>query len=172
MNIRRIAATGAAVLAGAAMLVLPTVAVDAGTGTTTSTTSTTVDPATCPGGPECYGFSISPTSGPAGTPIDVRAVLGACTAGGLTAAMWDNVQPSPGIGAPILVSTELSPGAGNAGGVLTVPPGTPPGDYPVGMLDDSSGRCQATFTVTGTAPVETTTTTTPAAVLAQPAYTG
>lgn len=172
MTIRKIIAAAAAVAAGAALLVLPAAPAGAGDGTST-TTSTTIDPTTCPGGPECYGFSIDPTSGPAGTVINVQAVLGACTAEGTTVILWDNLPPSGEIGSPILAETDVSPGAGNATGTLTVPDGTAPGDYRVAMAASGDARCEATFTVTGApTPLETTTTAAPAAVVAQPAYTG
>ena len=127
-----------------------TVCKPSGTTTTTSTT-TGGGGGECPG-PDCYEVSIEPTSGPAGTEIQVSVTESGCMSESSNPA--DNVVefgPAGG-GGILVVSDPLSMGAGSGTATITVPDGTTPGEYmviaPGGGADNASG-CIVDFTVTG-----------------------
>lgn len=127
-----------------------TVCTSSGT-STTSTTSGGGGEGECPG-PDCYEVSISPTSGPAGTEIQVSVTESGCMSSSSNPA--DNVvELGPAGGGGIMVTSDpLSMGAGSGTATITVPSDAEPGDYWVIAPGEKSGdpeACIADFTVTG-----------------------
>ncbi len=108
-------------------------------GSTTSTTSG--GDATCPGGPECYQTSISPSSGGYGAVITVNIVEGGCGD--------EAFLVPPGGGAPIASTGSMDPGAGSLHGTITVPNEIPaPETYAVTTNKGPQDKCSKSFEVT------------------------
>lgn len=112
-----------------------------GGSSTTSTTGGGGDQSACPGGPECYQTSISPTSGGYGTVITVTIVEGGC---GDEASL----EP-PGGGEPIASTGQMDPAAGSLNGTMTVPDEIPaPETYTVSTNAGPQSECAKSFEVT------------------------
>ena len=118
-----------------------------GSDTTAAPTTPTSgsEASTCPGGPECYQVSVSPSSGAFGSTIDVQIANGGC---GNQAYL---LQPGgTDIGTALATTGPMSIGAGNYTGSMTVPSGIEaPENYVVATNEGPSADCWTSFEVTG-----------------------